>query len=159
MSDTRTKEQRSHIMRSVRSRDTGPEKAVRSLLYRLGYRYRLYRRDLPGKPDIVLPGRKMAIFVHGCFWHGHACAKGKLPKSRTEYWVAKIRGNQRRDKQAVASLRKASWRTLTIWQCELKAQEKVLRKLTRFLGAPGQLSTHTQIPRQRAEQASPRNGG
>src|SRR5712664_2810518 len=102
MADTRTKEQRSRIMKSVGTYHTGPELTVRRLLHRLGYRYRLHRRDLPGRPDIVFPGRRKAIFIHGCFWHGHDCSKGKLPKSRTEYWTAKIRANQDRDARAVA---------------------------------------------------------
>jgi DNA mismatch endonuclease, patch repair protein len=137
MADTRTKEQRSRIMKSVGARDTGPELTVRRLLHRLGYRYRLHRRDLPGRPDIVFPGRRKAIFIHGCFWHGHDCSKGQLPKSRTEYWTAKIKANQDRDASAVARLEGACWQTLPVWQCELKRLDAVGRVLCEFLGPPG----------------------
>jgi len=122
-------------MKSVGVRDTGPERTVRSALHRAGFRFRLHRRDLPGKPDIVLPSKRVAIFVHGCFWHGHGCAKGKLPKSRLEYWKPKISANAARDKRNVRELSKLGWRTLTVWQCELadprfeaKLQRKVQRK-------------------------------
>jgi DNA mismatch endonuclease (patch repair protein) len=137
MADTRTKEQRSHIMKSVGSRDTGPELTVRRLLHRLGYRYRLHRRDLPGRPDIVFPVRRKAIFIHGCFWHGHDCEKGKLPKSRAEYWTAKIKTNQGRDARAIAGLEDAGWQTLSVWQCELKGLDTIARALREFLGPPG----------------------
>lgn len=137
MADTRTKEQRSRIMKSVGTRDTGPELLVRRLLHRGGYRYRLHRKDLPGRPDIVFPGRRKAIFIHGCFWHGHECNKGKLPKSRTEYWTTKIKANQDRDARVISRLEDDGWQTLTVWQCELKhldATEGILRE---FLGPPG----------------------
>jgi DNA mismatch endonuclease (patch repair protein) len=137
MADTRTKEQRSRIMKSVGSRDTGPEMTVRRLLHRLGYRYRLYRRDLPGRPDLVFPSRRKAIFIHGCFWHGHDCGKGKLPKSRAEYWTAKIKANQDRDARATACLADACWQTLSVWQCELKSLDAIDRVLREFLGPPG----------------------
>src|SRR6266702_5003268 len=120
MADTRTKEQRSRIMKSVGARDTRPELTVRRRLHRLGYRYRLHRRDLHGRPDIVFPSRGKAIFIHGCFWHGHDCSKGKLPKSRAEYWVAKIKTNQDRDARAVALLGQAGWQTLSVWQGALQ---------------------------------------
>jgi DNA mismatch endonuclease, patch repair protein len=144
MADTRTKEQRSHIMKSVGSRDTGPELTVRRLLHRLGYRYRLHRRDLPGQPDLVFPGRGKTIFIHGCFWHGHDCRKGKLPKSRTEYWTAKIKANQDRDARVVARLEDACWQTLSVWQCELKSLDATGRVLRKFLGPPG--SKHRPTP-------------
>jgi DNA mismatch endonuclease, patch repair protein len=137
MVDTRTKEQRSRIMKSVGSHDTGPELIVRRLLYGLGYRYRLHLRDVPGRPDIVFPGRRKVIFIHGCFWHGHDCDKGKLPKSHTEYWTAKIRANQERDARVIASLEHACWQTLSIWQCELKNLDEVGRVLRGFLGPSG----------------------
>jgi DNA mismatch endonuclease (patch repair protein) len=142
MADTRTKEQRSRIMKSVGARDTGPELTVRRLLHRLGYRYTLHRRDLPGRPDVVFPRRRKAIFIHGCFWHGHGCGKGKLPKSRTEYWAAKIKANRDRDARAVAHLEDARWQTLSLWQCELKNLDKIDRALRAFLGPPGQKSRH-----------------
>ena len=153
MADTRTKEQRSRIMKSVGARDTGPELTVRRLLHRLGYRYSLHRRDLPGRPDIVFPGRRKAIFIHGCFWHGHDCGKGELPKSRPEYWIVKIETNQERDARVVASLKRAGWQTLTVWQCELKSLDTIERTLRKFLGPPGnghQLSPRAAV-RQRSE--------
>lgn len=122
-------------MQSVGVRDTGPERTVRSVLHRAGFRFRLHRRDLPGKPDIVLPAKRLVVFVHGCFWHGHGCSKGKLPKSRLDYWGPKIAANAARDKRSVRALTKLGWRSLTVWQCELadpkfadKLQRKVLRK-------------------------------
>jgi DNA mismatch endonuclease, patch repair protein len=154
MADTRTKKQRSRIMKSVGARDTGPELTVRRRLHRLGYRYRLHRRDLPGNPDIVFPGRRKVIFVHGCFWHGHDCAKGKLPKSRTEYWTAKIKGNRERDTRVVARLEDAGWRTLSVWQCELKNLDAIDRVLGEFLGPPRnapQISPCAAVRRQFAE--------
>src|ERR1700752_916053 len=123
--DTRSHEQRSHIMRSVHSRHTGPELLVRSALHSLGLRFRLHKNDLPGRPDVVLTRHRVAVFVHGCFWHGHGCAKGQLPKSRVGFWTAKIQGNQTRDGESVRYLRAAGWRVLTIWQCETKDPDKL----------------------------------
>jgi DNA mismatch endonuclease (patch repair protein) len=160
MADTRTKEQRSRIMKSVGARDTGPELTVRRILHRLGYRYRLHRGDLPGRPDIVFPGRRKAIFIHGCFWHGHDCSKGKLPKSRTEYWVAKIKTNQERDARVVARLEHAGWQTLSVWQCELKQLDAIVRVLRKFLGPPSsgpQMSPHAAV-RPRSVSAPKRAG-
>jgi len=94
MSDTRTPDQRRRIMQSVKTKNTGPELAVRKALHAEGYRFRLHRRDLPGSPDVVFPGRNKVIFIHGCFWHGHACKKGAAPKSRLEYWGPKIQGRR-----------------------------------------------------------------
>ena len=96
--DTRTPEQRRRIMQAVKSRNTGPEMIVRRLLHGMGYKYQLYRKDLPGKPDIALASRRKAIFVHGCFWHGHSCPKGRLPKSRLDYWQPKLAKNRERDR-------------------------------------------------------------
>ena len=124
-------------MKSVGTRDTGPELVVRRLLHRRGYRYRLHRKDLPGRPDIVFPSRKRVIFIHGCFWHGHECGKGKLPKSRAEYWTAKIKANQDRDAEVVSRLERDGWQTLTVWQCELKDLDAVESILRKFLGPPG----------------------
>ncbi|WP_247879620.1 very short patch repair endonuclease [Azospirillum sp. TSA6c] len=119
MTDTRTPEQRRRIMQAVKTKDTGPEWAVRRWLHARGYRYRLHRKDLPGRPDIVLPGRRLAIFVHGCFWHNHGCEKGRAPKSRLEYWGPKLEANRRRDASKAAELEAQGWRVLTIWQCEI----------------------------------------
>jgi DNA mismatch endonuclease, patch repair protein len=132
MADNLTREQRSRAMSLVKGRDTGPERLVRSIAHRLGYRFRLHRRDLPGKPDIVFPARKAAIFVHGCFWHGHKCRRGKLPTSNADFWKAKIAGNKKRDAVALRSLHRECWRTLVLWQCELEP-ERTARRLKRFL--------------------------
>lgn len=120
-------------MQSVHSRDTGPEKAVRSLLHKLGYRFRLHRKDLPGTPDIVLPGKKKVIFVHGCFWHGHDCNKGRLPKSRTEFWTAKVTKNRERDAKVLSQLSELGWSSMTVWQCELRDTDALTKKLVEFL--------------------------
>ena len=133
--DTRTRAQRSAIMRAVRGRDTGPEIAVRSLVHRLGYRFRLHRRDLPGTPDLVFPSRRNAIFVHGCFWHGHKCRYGRLPKSRIEFWAAKIARNAERDKENVRALKRLGWSSFCIWQCELRKPKGLSERLVRFLGS------------------------
>ncbi len=108
-------------MRRVKGAGTSPELAVRRLIWRLGGRYRLNRRDLPGKPDIVLPGRRLAIFVHGCFWHGHGCARGaRVPKANRDYWVAKVARNRARDEVVCAALTASGWRVETVWECELR---------------------------------------
>ena len=126
-------EKRSAVMRRVKGRDTTPEMTVRRALTRLGARYRLHRKDLPGNPDIVMPGRRLAIFVHGCFWHGHDCARGsRVPKQNRDYWVAKVGRNVARDAKTAAALAAAGWRVETIWECELKdasALEARLRPL------------------------------
>lgn len=133
MVDRLTRTQRSRLMSRVGSRDTGPELRVRSLLHRLGYRFRLHRRDLPGTPDIVLPGRAKVVLVHGCFWHGHACKVGKMPKSRTDYWEPKIADNRRRDARKRRQLSALGWRSLVVWECETRDEERLARKLVRFL--------------------------
>ncbi len=108
-------------MRQVKGRDTTPELVVRRLIWRLGGRYRLHRGDLAGKPDIVLAGRRLAVFVHGCFWHGHDCRRGaRLPKANRDYWSGKIGRNRARDAAARAALETAGWRVETVWECELK---------------------------------------
>jgi len=123
-------------MRAVKSVDTRPEMIVRRMLHKLGYRYRLHRKDLPGKPDLVFPCRKAVIFVHGCFWHGHDCKRGdRTPKTNTKYWTKKIRRNVERDAQAIRDLETAGWRTLVIWECELKKAKAIQQKLTSFLEA------------------------
>ena len=119
--DVFTPEQRSAVMRSVKGRDTAPELRVRRMLWRLGARYRLHRKDLPGRPDIVLPGRKLAVFVHGCFWHGHDCPRGaRVPKANRDYWLAKVARNRGRDVEARAKLEAMGWRVLVVWECALK---------------------------------------
>jgi DNA mismatch endonuclease (patch repair protein) len=121
VTDVFTAETRSAVMRRVKSRDTTPERTVRRLLWRLGARYRLDRRDLPGRPDIVLAGRRLVIFVHGCFWHGHDCARGaRVPKANRDYWLTKIGRNRARDTETSARLEALGWRVEVIWECELK---------------------------------------
>ncbi|WP_017940247.1 very short patch repair endonuclease [Zestomonas thermotolerans] len=137
MPDLVTTAKRSEIMRAVKSADTGPEIAVRKMLHRLGYRYRLHRRDLPGTPDIVFPGRRKVVFVHGCFWHGHLCRYGRLPRSKIEYWQPKIEANRKRDVRKLRELRRAGWEALVVWQCELKHETRVVQKLVSFLGPSG----------------------
>jgi DNA mismatch endonuclease, patch repair protein len=120
-------------MQSVRSRDTGPERVVRSLLHKLGYRFRLHRKDLPGTPDIVFPGKKKIIFIHGCFWHGHNCNKGRLPKSKIEFWSLKVARNQERDVQILSQLNSLGWKSMVVWQCELRDKDTLTKKLIDFL--------------------------
>ncbi len=125
---------RSQTMRAVKSTDTGPELIVRRLLYSLGYRYRLHRRDLPGNPDIVFLGRKAVIFVHGCFWHGHSCKRGaRIPKTNTEYWTKKIGRNAERDITNIQELRNQGWRVLAVWECETVNSENLRDTLVSFL--------------------------
>ncbi len=131
--DTRTPEQRRHIMQSVKSKDTMPELIVRRLLHSEGYRFRLHRKDLPGTPDIVLPGRRKAIFVHGCFWHAHGCAKGRAPKSKLDYWGPKLAQNVERDARKVRELEAAGWQVLTVWGCETADRKALRAELKRFV--------------------------
>lgn len=133
MADTRTAEQRRKIMQAVQGKDTGPEWVVRRLLHGAGYRYRLHDRRLPGRPDIVFPGRRKAIFVHGCFWHGHDCAKGRLPKTRLDYWAPKIEANRERDARKRAELEALGWTVCVVWQCEIKEIEALKVRLWTFL--------------------------
>lgn len=137
MVDTRTPEQRRRIMQSVGQRNTAPEVKVRRALHRLGYRFRLHGKSLPGRPDIVFPSRRKVIFIHGCFWHGHNCSKGRLPKSRPEYWIPKIESNKARDERRVNELREAGWESLVVWQCEVAKIDEAVGAITRFLGPPG----------------------
>ena len=134
MADKFSPEKRSEIMSCVRQKNTKPELIVRSLLHRMGYRFRLHRKDLPGKPDIVLPRYKKIIFVHGCFWHGHTgCPRSTRPKTNSEYWERKIDKNINRDKQHVKTLREMGWSILIIWECETKDGNKLIDKLKKFM--------------------------
>jgi DNA mismatch endonuclease (patch repair protein) len=129
-----TSELRSRIMRAVRSRNTVPELFVRSLAHRMGYRFRLHRDNLPGKPDLVFPKFQKVIFVHGCFWHGHGCVRGaRVPKGNREYWLKKISGNRARDQKNLARLSTAGWKALVIWECDLRNVRKLKAQLTKFL--------------------------
>ena len=121
---------RSAVMRAVKGRDTKPEMTVRHAAHALGYRFRLHRKDLPGSPDLVFPRLKKVIFVHGCFWHGHDCARGaRAPKTNAEYWQAKIAQNVARDARVLGKLDVLGWETLTIWECELRRRPKELSAL------------------------------
>jgi DNA mismatch endonuclease (patch repair protein) len=125
---------RSAVMRAVKSRDTGPELAVRAMLRGIAPGYRLHRADLPGKPDIVYGHRKLAIFVHGCFWHGHDCPRGaRMPKANADYWAAKIARNRARDERTVAAYSAMGWRTLVVHECELKDREALCARLAEAL--------------------------
>ena len=135
MTDTLTPEQRSKLMSRIRSRDTMPEMAVRRLVHRMGYRYRLHRRDLPGAPDLVFGPRRKVIFVHGCFWHLHqGCPQARMPKSRVDFWGPKLEGNRLRDQRNQAELERLGWEVLVIWECEVKGQEQSLpERIEEFL--------------------------
>jgi DNA mismatch endonuclease (patch repair protein) len=148
-------EKRSAVMRRVKGKDTAPELVVRRLLWRLGARYRLHRADLPGKPDVVLPGRRLAIFVHGCFWHGHDCARGaRVPKANRDYWLAKVGRNRSRDAAHRAALAELGWRVETVWECELKdaagLQGRLQGWLERVPRRPPELRPPGRSPRQSA---------
>jgi DNA mismatch endonuclease (patch repair protein) len=126
MADFVTPEKRSKIMRGVKQKDTKPELLVRRALHARGHRFRLHRKDLPGKPDIVLPRHGLAIFVHGCFWHQHAgCKDGRLPASNEDYWLPKLARNVERDQEKAGALQDAGWRVLTIWECEARDPAKL----------------------------------
>jgi DNA mismatch endonuclease, patch repair protein len=137
MADNRTRESRSALMARIGGKDTAPELVVRRLLHSLGYRFRLYRRDLPGRPDIVFGTRRKVVFVNGCFWHAHGCRIGRPPKSRLEFWGPKLERNRQRDARNRAKLRRLGWRTLTLWQCQTRFPERMEVKLRSFLGPPG----------------------
>lgn len=125
---------RSRIMSSVRHRDTEAEMIVRSLAHRLGLRFRLCDANLPGTPDLVFRRHRVAMFVHGCFWHHHRCARGTVPKTRSDYWSAKFARNQARDRQNRSDLRREGWRVVVIWECETKNPERLKHRLRRLFG-------------------------
>ena len=121
-------------MRAVKGRDTEPEMVVRRLVHGMGYRYRLHGKDLPGKPDLVFRPRRKVVFVHGCFWHQHDCPRGaRLPKSNRGYWLTKLRRNRERDAEHRARLCSMGWKTLIVWECEIRDREAVARKIAAFL--------------------------
>jgi len=137
MMDTVSVAERSAIMSRVRSKDTRPEMTVRRLVHSAGFRYRLHVANLPGRPDLVFPGRKKVIFVHGCFWHLHdGCGGGRVPKSRTDFWLTKLHSNQVRDERNVRELTAAGWDVLVLWECEIH-DPALLEKIRTFLIAKG----------------------
>ena len=132
--DTVTRERRSEIMSRVRSRGTRPEMTVRRLVHGLGFRYRLHGKQLPGRPDLVFPARLKVIFVHGCFWHRHpGCPLARTPKSRVDFWRAKLDGNRERDLVKQRELGELGWRSLVVWECELNDLDLVAGRVTGFL--------------------------
>ncbi|MBK9728984.1 MAG: DNA mismatch endonuclease Vsr [Saprospiraceae bacterium] len=136
MADVHSKSIRSYNMSQIRSKDTKPELIIRRFLHSQGYRFRLHDKSLPGKPDLVLKKLKTAIFVHGCFWHGHKdCKYFVVPKTQTQWWLDKINANKKNDRTKKLSLEKSGWNTITIWECEIKPakQEKTLNKLLKIL--------------------------
>ena len=134
MTDVFSIEKRSWVMSCVRGKGTSPEIKVRSLTHRLGYRFRLHRKDLPGKPDLAFPSLKKVIFVHGCFWHGHDCLRGKrTPKTNTGYWIEKIRKNIERDAKNQYEIKSLGWNVLVIWECEMKHIDKLVCKINEYL--------------------------
>ena len=134
MTDVFDPAKRSAVMARIKSRDTKPQLLLRRLLTQLGARYRLHRKDLPGSPDVALRGRRLAIFVHGCFWHGHDCPRGsRVPKANRDYWLAKVARNVARDARNVADLTAAGWRVETVWECQMKDQGALRQRLAGLL--------------------------
>jgi DNA mismatch endonuclease (patch repair protein) len=132
--DRLSTEQRSENMRRIRSNDTKPELALRTMLHKLGYRFRLHRKDLPGRPDIVFPGRLKVIFVHGCFWHQHpGCREGRVPGSRLDYWTPKLERNLVRDAANRNLLEEQGWGVLVIWECDLRNPLALSKRVKQFL--------------------------
>ncbi len=125
---------RSENMRRIRNKGMLPELAVRSMVHRMGYRFRLHGKDLPGKPDLVFASRRKVIFVHGCFWHSHrGCKAAHTPKSNVAYWVPKLERNRTRDEKNVNALRAAGWKTMVIWECEVRNERAIEKSINRFL--------------------------
>jgi DNA mismatch endonuclease, patch repair protein len=131
--DVVSQQKRSSMMSNISSKNTKPELVVRRMLHKLGYRFRLHRKDLPGRPDIVLPKYKTIILVHGCFWHGHECKIAAKPKSNTGYWLPKIELNRLRDERNTAALRALGWRVLVLWECDIRNQVGISDRLEQFL--------------------------
>lgn len=127
-------EARRRVMSSIRGSNTKPELVVRRLLHSLGYRYRIHLRGPGGRPDIAFPRRKKAIFVHGCFWHGHECRAGRVPATRSDYWHEKLQANKDRDARYLRALSDAGWDSLVVWECEVKNTDALETKLRGFLG-------------------------
>jgi DNA mismatch endonuclease (patch repair protein) len=133
MTDIYDKTKRSSLMSRVRKRDTGPELAVRRIIFSLGYRYRLHVKELPGSPDIVLPRHRKIVLVHGCFWHAHHCRAGRAPSSNTEFWLPKLQKNVERDRRNINDLESLGWKCLIVWQCEIKDLKALEATIKNFL--------------------------
>jgi DNA mismatch endonuclease (patch repair protein) len=147
--DRLTPSARSHLMSRIRRADTKPELVVRSALHQLGYRFRTQLKGVPGRPDVAFPARRIAIFVHGCFWHQHpGCRHARVPATRTEFWHAKFRRNRERDARLQAQAEAMGWRALVIWECETVDLDALIKRLTDFLGPPR--STRDPRPSHRA---------
>lgn len=134
MAERLTREARSRLMAKVKGENTAPERTVRSLVHRMGYRFRLHRSDLPGKPDLVLPRHRKVIFVHGCFWHQHpGCRRADLPVTNAEFWAAKLEKNVARDRRVIRKLRQQGWKVKVIWECETRSPDALRARIRRFL--------------------------
>jgi len=133
MTDTFTKAKRSWVMSRIRGRDTQPEKSVRRWLRLHRVRFRAYQRELPGNPDFVLLEQKIVVFVHGCFWHGHWCKDGRVPRSNEAYWAPKLGRNKRRDVLNRRRLRRLGWKVVVVWECQLKDERRIEARLARLL--------------------------
>ena len=138
---------RSEMMSGIRGKNTKPELLVRSMLFKAGYRFRLHRKDLPGTPDIVMPGRHVAIFIHGCFWHRHRdCSLARLPKSNAEFWKTKLTGNEQRDQTKYSELASLGWRVLVIWECVIRRQRDADRLVESITGWIESGSQYAELP-------------
>jgi len=131
--DNLTKEERSVVMSKVRSKDTKPELTIRYIIHKEGYRYRLHQKALPGKPDLVFAGLGKIINVNGCFWHGHCCKAGRIPKSNVQFWVNKIEANKARDRKNMRKLNRLGWSVKTIWECQTKNEITLTKRLIKYL--------------------------
>ena len=149
--DRLTREQRSKNMSRIGPKDTAPELGVRQILRDIGFHYRLHAKDLPGRPDIVNRKRRIAVFVHGCFWHAHSCKRGKRPSSNKEFWYAKIAGNQKRDRANIAALRRNGWRVAVIWECQLKEPRRVRARLAQLIARASPTPYRTSSDRRDAQ--------
>lgn len=160
MSDVFDPARRSAVMRSVRGRDTKPELAVRRILRAAGMGYRLGGCGLPGRPDVVMKGRRAVVFVHGCFWHGHDCRRGaRRPKANADYWRVKIERNRARDARSTAALVAEGWRVVVVWECEMKGPDFASGLIARVRGQAAALSAEAPAPAITCETAPSRAGG
>ena len=124
---------RSKLMSRIRGRDTKPELVIRRLVHSMGYRFRLHASDLPGRPDMVFRSKRKVVFVHGCFWHQHSCGRGSRPKTNTDFWSSKLERNRTRDREVAKRLRQSGWRSLVVWECQIREETHLRRRLEHFL--------------------------